>query len=401
MKIIYTVLAFIFSISLIAQEDADIPNKDQVVLDDMIIQGSLAVGFDAVNGESFGFNTVVLKENNLRIKFWDTSTSASFPSNDWTLEANDSNNGGLNHFSIMDATAGRRIFTVEAGAPSNSIYVKSNGRLGLGTSSPVTQIHTKYGDTPTLRLEQDGSAGWGLQTWDVAGNETNFFVRDVTNGSKLPFRIFPNSPQNTLTLKNGNVGIGTDSPTSALEIRQSTVSPLIIIRNTGGTNGAGIEFTDDGSNSSWRIKTTQKGDIKITDRINSSNVFTIEQGAPTNTFYIKDDGHVGIGVKTPEAELSVNGKILCKEIEVRATGWPDYVFADDYKLKPLNEVEQFINEHKHLPGIPSEAVIIEEGVNLGEMNALLLEKIEELTLYMIELKKENEVIKSQMKELKK
>jgi hypothetical protein len=160
-----------------------------------------------------------LKENNLRILFDDTSTIASYPKNDWRLTANDSTNGGGSYFSIQDATNGQRVFTVEAGAPAHSLYVEDYGRVGLGTSTPVVELHIKDSDTPSVRLEQDSSGGWSPQTWDVAGNESNFFIRDATNGSKLPFRIQPSTPSSTLTLKSdGRVGIGTWSPESTLEI---------------------------------------------------------------------------------------------------------------------------------------------------------------------------------------
>lgn len=176
---------------------------DQVFLDDVIIDGSLCVGFDCVNGESFGFDTLRLKENNLRLHFDDTSTAAAFPSADWRLVANDSSNGGENKFALEDVGTGRQTFTVEQGARANALFVESTGDVGFGTSNPVVVIHAADGDTPTMRLEQDGSSGWNPQTWDVAGNETNFFIRDVTNGSKLPFRIRPNAPTSALELGTG------------------------------------------------------------------------------------------------------------------------------------------------------------------------------------------------------
>ncbi|MCH8961536.1 MAG: hypothetical protein IH820_09490, partial [Bacteroidetes bacterium] len=185
-----------------AQTDAPL-RRDQVILDDLIVDGSACIGFDCVNGESFGFDTIRIKENNLRIRAQDTSSTASFPSNDWQITFNDSSNGGANKFSIDDITGGRTPFTIEASAPSNSLYVDDGGRLGLGTSTPVVDVHIKSGNTPTLRLEQDGSSGFTPQTWDVAGNETNFFIRDVTNGSTLPFRIFPGAPSNALTIEAG------------------------------------------------------------------------------------------------------------------------------------------------------------------------------------------------------
>lgn len=205
--------------------DRDIGSqRDQVILDDLIVDGSVCVGFDCVNGESFGFDTIRLKENNLRIKFHDTSSSASFPSNDWQITINDSNNGGRNMFAIDDIDGGKTPFLIEAGAPTSSLYVDSGGRIGIGTSQPVVGIHRKNGNTPTLRLEQDGSSGFTPQTWDVAGNEAGFFVRDATNNSTLPFRIFPGAPSNAITIHaSGRVGIGTTSPIAQLHVIESEI----------------------------------------------------------------------------------------------------------------------------------------------------------------------------------
>jgi hypothetical protein len=192
---------------------------DQQILDDLIVDGSLAVGQDAVNGEAFGFDTLRLKENNLRIHFQDTSNSASFPSNDWRITINDSGNGGGNYFSVDDATYGSVPFKIEAGAPSSSLYVESWGRIGLGTATPEMALHIVNGETPGLRLDQDGTGGWTPQVWDVAGNESHFFIRDVTNSESIPFKIEPATPTDTLALAgSGYVGIGTTQPTAKLHV---------------------------------------------------------------------------------------------------------------------------------------------------------------------------------------
>ena len=115
---------------------------------------------------------------------------------------------------------------------------------------------------------------------------------------------------------------------------------------------------------------------------------------------IKDNGYVGIGTTNPQSLLSVKGKISAQEVQVTLNGWSDFVFFDSYRLRPLSEVETFIQENKHLPDVPSAAVVEKEGVNLGEMDAILLRKIEELTLYMIEIKKENESLKREIEKLK-
>ena len=173
---------------------------DQVILEDLVVDGSACVGLDCVSPEDFSFDTIRIKENNLRLHADDTSASADFPATDWRLVFNDSANGGANKFAVEDATAVTTPFTIEGAAPSNSLYVDDGGRLGLGTSAPTADIHLVDGDSPFLRLEQDGSSGFSPQTWDLAGNETNFFVRDITNGSKLPLRIRPGAPTSSVDI---------------------------------------------------------------------------------------------------------------------------------------------------------------------------------------------------------
>jgi len=122
--------------------------------------------------------------------------------------------------------------------------------------------------------------------------------------------------------------------------------------------------------------------------------FTEAQSCP-NIFPL--GGHVGIGgVENPAERLVVDGTICAKEVRVSLSGepcCPDYVFENDYKLKSLSELEDFIKTNKHLPGIPNAQEVANNGVEIGDMQARLLKKIEELTLYIIELKNENEEIK--------
>ncbi len=124
-----------------------------------------------------------------------------------------------------------------------------------------------------------------------------------------------------------------------------------------------------------------------------------------NRMYINDNGDIVMGNTTvaPKAgyKLSVDGKVVCEELLVQLSPWPDYVFKPDYKLASLLEVEQYIQENNHLPGIPTAEEVESEGLNVGEMQKLMMEKIEELTLYLIDLKKENEVLKVEIEALKK
>ena len=136
------VAALAFSASLLAGGKAA---ADQVIPDDLIVQGSGCFGFDCVNNESFGFDTIRLKENNTRIKFEDTSVG-TFPTNDWQLTANDSASGGASKFSIEDITGAKVPFTITAGArPTRSSSTAPAGsasaprpRCSTCTSTPAT-----------------------------------------------------------------------------------------------------------------------------------------------------------------------------------------------------------------------------------------------------------------------
>lgn len=226
--------------------DEDGMAKDNVIADDQIVTGNLGVGYDCVDGEAFGFTTILMKENNCQLKFDDTSLTAGFPANDWAIIANDASSGGLNYLAIQDATASVIPFRVMAGAPLDAMNIGSTGNIGLGTSSSIMRIHMKKGDTPGIRFEQDTTSGWTAQTWDIAGNEANFFIRDVTNGSSLPFRIQPGAPTNSLSIKaTGNVGIGTFNPSDKLEINGSMrLTPLAVVPPVPGVGSIYMDSTE-------------------------------------------------------------------------------------------------------------------------------------------------------------
>lgn len=376
----------------LAKDNTPMIEDDQQFLDDVIVVGSICVGQDCNNGENFGFDTGRYKENNLRIHFDDTSSSASFPSNDWRISINDSSNGGSSYFAVEDATAGNTPFRIEAGAGANAIHVDaSGGNVGLGTATPVVELHVTDGDSPSMRLEQNGSSGFTPQTWDIAGNETNFFVRDVTNGSKLPFKIRPGAPDNSIYIDtDGDVGMGSASPTAALHVRR--------------TNGnAGLLIEEASSTAAFRYMATFEND--------AGGGMAFQMTNASHSIDFNNTGAVGseqfrinhVDGDSQELSLDRAGNLVITGTLTTATQTiPDYVFADDYKLMSLEELRTFIEREKHLPNIPSESEVEAQGkmVDLSVFQMLLLEKIEELTLYTLQQQETIEQQKEEITDLK-
>lgn len=183
-----------------------------------------------------------------------------------------------------------------------------------------------------------------------------------------------------------------------------TAGDFVIRANTGGRTidkGASLEFalpSAPGGSADWgqaRIITVA-GNISNSDATGKMILGTrrmFNKYGTGDQWYYGDDmiidgkGNVGIGTSVPQEKLSVNGNIRAQEIKVEAGNWPDYVFEEDYKIHALSELEQYIKANKHLPEIPSAQQVKANGIELGEMNSLLLRKIEELTLHLIDQQK--------------
>ncbi len=231
---------------------------------------------------------------------------------------------------------------------------KMDGKVGLGTSlvDPVASLQVKgLGSTAS----------------------TNTFMLNKSNGDTI-MRV----------VDNGRVGIGVETPAAPLHI-SSTASEVVRIK---GTNPyLSLYDNTDGYKGYWWYNGT--------DAVLGATAATGLRFVSGGNFRmsINTDGRVTIGAGNTPATgylLSVDGKAICEEMRVQTSAaWPDYVFAKDYQLLPLEELEKSIKATSHLPNIPAASEVEKNGFDLGDMNRRLLEKVEELTLYMIELKKEN------------
>jgi hypothetical protein len=225
----------------------------------------------------------------------------------------------------------------------------------------------------------------------------------------------------------GNVGIGTSTPASNLEVAGPITTPSVGSSGTafsvkGFSGGVEKGFAFNWAQS-W-VDITGIGGLDLLNwdthfKIADDKVFVFgmdndyAMGYSTNqniwrlfaighdnnpdseAIAVNSSGNVGIGTTSPQYKLAVNGTIGAKEVMVTTSGWPDYVFDRQYQLRPLDEVRDYIQEHHALPGIPSEKEVQESGVGIGEMQKKLLEKVEELTLHLIAVNDENARLKSE------
>lgn len=282
----------------------------------------------------------------------------------------------------------------------------NTGNIGIGTTSPVSKLdisgilHIAYPGILNYSSTGGTYIGWNKSG---GGGEANF-VNNIAGGSIGGFTFDKTTNGSTFTRlltisDNGNVGIGTTSPEHKLTVVMD-----------GATNGTGvaIKAVNSGGVGSQPGLTflNSLGNKRMYNYLDvSSDTYNIGNAQSLPLITINQAGNVGIGTTTPDAELAVNGTIHSKEVKVDMNGFPDYVFKPDYPLLPLTEVKAFINQNHHLPEMPSEKEVIKEGINLGEMNKLLVKKIEELTLYLIQQKeesgKQNKILQQQINELKK
>jgi hypothetical protein len=335
---------------------------------------------------------------------------------------------------------------------SNALILQADGNVGIGTTSPTELLQVySAGQYPRISVQSTSATGApGFDLRDASGTPKFTWHYDIGNGF---MGFFQEGVGNRMVINNnGSVGIGTSFPNAKLHIiSQGAGTAGLLIQGQNGDNwlpysdgknylrGTTV-LADVGSNvgigtptPNAKLHINGNGgsnvDLLVNGRIttgdassaggmyvNSAQSMFVGQSSSTALgFYnngawrltVDNNGSVGIGTTSPDAKLAVAGQIHAQEVKVSLTvPGPDYVFEKDYKLTSLEEIKNYIDQNKHLPEVPSAKEMEKNGIQLGEMNMLLLKKIEELTLYTIELnkrmnslEKENEQQKNKNEEL--
>ncbi len=255
----------------------------------------------------------------------------------------------------------------------------SSGNVGIGTASPNAQLDIRSGYVLASDASNGSNAAFiqGNSTYAYFGSTSSTLKIALGNSTKYDFMV--------IDPVGGGVGIGTASPNAKLDIRSGYV---LASDASNGSNAAFIQ-----GNSTYAYFGSTSSTLKIALGNSTKYDFMVIDPA---------GGGVGIGTASPDAKLAVKGDIHAQEVRVDLNGTiaPDFVFGETYNLRSLAETEKYIRVNKHLPEIPSAAEMEEHGFELKEMNLKLLQKVEELTLYMIDMNKQMQNLKSANQELK-
>lgn len=387
--------------------------------------GNIGIGTSAP-GEKLSLNAA-----NAAIQFMNSGTARGF------LQVNGTD---MRLGTYANNSTGKIVFATKA---VDRMWVDENGNVGIGTSDPVSAL-TINGTNPYIELQNGGVNKGFLLT---NGNDLKIGTNSTNTTGNL---VLQTKLLDRVTIdENGQVGIGTTSPTSILSINAS--NPILQLKNSGvdkgfvqlvnddikiGTNignetGKFVIRTDGtdrftlNSDGNATLGGTGGGGLLTTEGVypgivmKTSGITRLSVVAPggnpeitgsgtgilrirnnSDGIYMYPNGKISIGGGGAVATgyvVSVEGKLIATEVTSLPFGsWPDYVFADDYKLKPLADVKKFISQYRHLPGIPTAAEIEKNGVQLGDMSKRLMEKVEELTLYILELQEQIDVLKKEL-----
>lgn len=354
--------------------------------------GSLRVANLQVTGTTTQSNLIV--QNHLQIGTSSLHLSSIDPNTGTTENSIYTTNGDL----LLQSVAGSNFNTIING--------NNNGFVGIGTTAPLQNLHIKgstnlmsyteeeFDDltaslSAVIRLEDVAyNAPISLSSmnrtahWDIAasaGRKGLYFRTDDGLGGEYQHVIL------TLKENTGNVGIGTLNPTEKLHVRGDQYPVFMKVQNDIGFAKIGFNGAHGIIESDHRLQLNYYSgqDVVVGGQAPGAGSFY----SMHNSYLAYDDGQVAIGCYDfdPGSLLTVDGKITAEDVEIKVLDYPDYVFAKDYKLMTFDELRAYIALNNHLPNVPSATQVSKEGLSISNNSRVQMEKIEELTLYILQL----------------
>jgi hypothetical protein len=265
-------------------------------------------------------------------------------------------------------------YRLDVMGPANDWKARFQGPDGYITIGPLNSSWAHiYTDRPNFIFNQS--------VWSIPGGFSSYDQADLSLMTNGTTRL-------TISKATGNVGIGTSTPTGQLEIKGPYAGNSQLIINTTSSN-AEVRFSNNN---------VTKGFVWYEP---VHDLMAFGRGNYSNSIFVNATGNVGIGTGFPNERLTVNGTIYGKEVKVDlSVPGPDYVFEKSYDLPTLEEIKTYIEQHKHLPDVPSAEEMKADGIKLAEMNMTLLKKVEELTLYIMQQQQEIDKLKKAVYETK-
>jgi len=294
-----------------------------------------------------------------------------------------------NHgFGWYNLLTGKNHWTVSQ-IDDTDIFNNNNGNVGIGTSDNVPYKFSVFGtiyafDTPktTIRLGGFGSTTEARILFELPSNPMDYNITQFGSSLYIGRTLGSDGISEDIVIdpQSGYVGIGTGEPDTRLTVNGGT--------DVGNTSGGFLQL---GMDSTLNIGF-------------DNNEIQARNGLVVSRLVLNNGGgavQIGSAVAPAGYSLAINGKAICEELKIQASSnWPDYVFNDNYSLPTLSALSEFIATHHHLPNIPDAATIASEGIEVGDMQKRMMEKIEELTLYILQLEEKYTKLSSEMDDLK-
>lgn len=410
-----------------------------IINDDLVVEKNGSTTVEVRNISSYqwskaGINFVNTQSSSGSWYQWFAEKTGSTTGYSNLLLRKHTSDGWLNLIFYSDQTNDLTFNASKSSSSAFGNYIFKNGKIGIGQSAPAATV-----DIHNTSLSENITSLSDVTTKSIlklrphSTNSTSFYFGQGNSGRAHIIQAANGAGTGAYELSfnpfGGNVGIGILAPTSALHVNGDIRSNKKFVLSGIGA----IESLVDNHLNLWSLKdiifnasgsTTEMMRIKADGKIGIGNAnpsanLTVRGSGNNDTYkhFVVEDQYgnedlvidglgrlkIGYAATFPTGSnylLSVDGKVLAEEVVVTLSeNWPDYVFEKDYPLMPLTDLKTFLEQNKHLPDIPSADEINQDGQALGKMNMLLLKKVEELTLYVIQLEEKNQVLEEDKEDI--